>query len=55
MFNVAPEAVGLHFNKVQCFCFTEQRLEPGQTADMAVSFYIDPAWTRTMTPRTFPS
>jgi len=44
IFNVAPEAVGLHFNKVQCFCFTEQRLEPGESKDMAVSFYVDPSF-----------
>jgi cytochrome c oxidase assembly protein subunit 11 len=46
VFNVTPDAVGAYFNKIQCFCFTEQRLEAGQSADMVVSFYIDPEYVK---------
>ena len=42
-YNVAPERAGMFFNKISCFCFSEQRLGPGETMDMPVVFFLDPA------------
>lgn len=41
-FNVTPQAAGAYFNKMECFCFTDTTLAPGESMDMPVTFFIDP-------------
>jgi cytochrome c oxidase assembly protein subunit 11 len=41
-FNVTPPTVGIYFEKINCFCFTQQTMKPGEKRDMAVVFYVDP-------------
>jgi cytochrome c oxidase assembly protein subunit 11 len=41
-YNVSPPQVGGYFNKINCFCFTQQTMKPGETREMAVVFYVDP-------------
>jgi cytochrome c oxidase assembly protein subunit 11 len=42
-YNVSPPTVGAYFSKINCFCFTDQRLKAGEKRDMTVVFFVDPA------------
>jgi cytochrome c oxidase assembly protein subunit 11 len=42
-YNVSPPTIGGYFNKINCFCFTEQTMKPGETREMTVVFYVDPS------------
>ncbi len=42
-YNVSPPQVGAYFNKINCFCFTQQTLKAGETREMTVVFYVDPS------------
>lgn len=41
-YNVSPPTVGAYFEKINCFCFTQQTMQPGEKREMAVVFYVDP-------------
>ena len=45
-YNVSPPQAGLYFTKINCFCFTQQTMKPGETREMSVVFYVDPSMVK---------
>jgi len=45
-YNVSPPTVGAYFTKINCFCFTQQTMKPGETREMTVVFYVDPSMVK---------